>query len=371
MPGKSHLEEHLERDLDVLKARLSKMANLVLRQLDDAIAAFTDDNRKLAYAVVLRDHRIDMLEDHIDRLCQEFLVRHMPVASQLRFIVAAVKVNSELERIGDYAEGIARRVVAVAEADAYVPQRQSILEMANVASQMLRHSIDAFLNRDTSMAARTLESDRKVDAMNSQMFESLSDSSSELPLTVRFALLGLTSRIERVADRACNIAEEAIYVARGQVVRHIPREDIRVLFLCENNECRSQMAEGIARRLAPAHFIFSSAGAAPGVLDENAVKYMAGQGIDISRQRPKAISAVGDINDFNILVTLSQAAEEETPEVPYHSVVLNWEIPDPHRAVAQGQDVKDAYAETYEKLLQKIRDMTDGLVGAYEMEEET
>jgi phosphate transport system protein len=366
----TYLEARVEQDIQALRTRVRKMADLALAQVEDAVAAFTDDNRGLAYRVVLRDHRIDMLEDHIDRLCQEFLVRHMPVAAQLRFVVAVVKVNAELERIGDYAEGIARRVVTIAGSDVMVPERQRILEMSTVAGQMLRHAVKAFLDGDTDAAARTLESDRRVDAMNSDMFKALSDPASNLDLQVRFALLGLTNRIERIADRACNIAEEAIYAVRGQVVRHLPREDIRVLFLCDHNSCRSQMAEGIARHLAPANFIFSSAGVTPTAIDARAVAFLAKHSIDISRQRSKSLSDVGQIEDFHIVVTLSQAAEADRPEAPYHSVVLNWDIPDPSKTIAEGVDADAAYLAVYETLNDKIKDMTDGLVGAYEMEDD-
>jgi len=97
----SHLAEHLQRDMDALRERLRGMGDLVLKQLHDAVHAFAEANRKRAYAVILKDHQIDVIEQHIDRLGQEFLIRYMPVAQQLRFVVAVAKVNSELERIGD------------------------------------------------------------------------------------------------------------------------------------------------------------------------------------------------------------------------------------------------------------------------------
>src|SRR5262245_49212996 len=114
-PQNLHLEEKVQHDTDVLRRRLRRMADLVLTSLDDAVAAVANRDRRLAYQVVLQDNRVDVLERHIDRLCQEFLVRHMPVAGQLRFVVAVVKVNSELERIGDYAEAIARRAVTLSQ----------------------------------------------------------------------------------------------------------------------------------------------------------------------------------------------------------------------------------------------------------------
>ena len=113
MAEQIHVHERVEHDLGVIRRRLRHMSELVLKALDDAIASIANHDRRLAYSVVLLDNRIDMLERHVDRLCQEFLVRHMPVSAQLRFIITTVKVNAELERIGDYAEAIARRAASI------------------------------------------------------------------------------------------------------------------------------------------------------------------------------------------------------------------------------------------------------------------
>ena len=364
----THLEATLGRDMNALRARVRKLATLVQRQLEDAVTAFIDSNRSLAYTVVLKDHAIDMMESHIDRMTQEFLVRHMPVAEQLRFVVACAKVNSELERIGDYAESIARRAVTLSGSSCK-PFHERVLQMSQVAFQMLAHAVDSFLDGSAETAMRTLESDSQVDRMNSEIFHELSRPGCEpADLRLRFALLGLVGRIERVADRACNIAEETVYVARGQVLRHLPRSDMRVLFLCDNNACRSQMAEGIARAVAPQHFLFSSAGAAPTALDPQAVEFLARKGIDISRQRAKSIDSVGRLDDFNVVVTMSHGAEEAVPGVPYNVVQLHWEISDPSAVVGGPEEIEAAYQATYEGLSQRIKDLALGLVGAFEEE---
>jgi len=361
-------EEHVERDMAGLRQRLRKMSQMVLRQLEDAVTAFTDSDRRRAYVVVLNDHRIDVMEDHIDRLAQEFLVRHMPAGQQLRFVVALIKVNSELERIGDYAEGIARRAVTLSNIQEH-PYREQVLEMSKTAFQMLSNAVDSFINTDPDMALRALENDRRVDSMNGALFASLTHvDEGPSNLLGRFALLGLINRIERVADRACNIAEESVYMARGQVVRHLPREDMRVLFLCDHNACRSQMAEGLARKIAPQHFIFSSAGTDPRPLDPRAVEFMARQGIDIARQRPKGMDAVGRLEDFNIVVTLTEGAEAACPTVPYHAVHLNWLLADPAKATGTADEVEQVYRGVYDNLCVKIKDLTEGLAGALERE---
>jgi phosphate transport system protein len=363
-------DERMQHDLVALRRRLRGMADQVLQSMDDAVAAVAAKDRRLAYQVVIQDNRIDVLERQIDRLCQEFLVRHMPVAGQLRFILAVSKVNSELERIGDYAEAIARRAVTLS-AQTEFPERERILEMAKLSTQMLRQAIQAFLDKDAELAAATFGVDRDVDQMNRAIFEALAHPApGESDFTVRFALVGLVNRIERVADRACNIAEETIYAIKGEVVKHLPRSDIRVLFLCEQNGCRSQIAEAIARHTAPGHFVFQSAGTHPGTLDPKAVAFMARKGMDISRYRPKAIGDVGKVSDFNVVVTLSHRAEDLCPQVPYGAIELNWEIADPSKATGSDQEIEDEYDRVFRDLQGKIGELVEGLLGAHAEREE-
>jgi arsenate reductase len=154
------------------------------------------------------------------------------------------------------------------------------------------------------------------------------------------------------------------------VVKHLPRRDIRVLFLCDQNACRSQMAEAIARKVAPGHFVFQSAGTAPAPLDPGAVAYMGAKGIDISKQRPKALSDVGKVEDFNVVVTLSHAAEEQCPQVPYGAIELNWEIEDPSKVEGTAQEKQAAYDRVYLELKRNIQELIEGLLGANAEREE-
>ncbi|KAB2911393.1 MAG: phosphate signaling complex protein PhoU [Kofleriaceae bacterium] len=374
-PPTIHVHERVEHDLGVIRRRLRHMSEMVLRALDDAIAAIANHDRRLAYSVVLLDNRIDMLERHIDRLCQEFLVRHMPVSAQLRFIIATVKVNAELERIGDYAEAIARRAVTLSTIKDQ-PERERLFEMARVAFQMLRQAVRAFLDGDDQLAQQVLNNDRQVDGMNNQIFHVLAHPAAETArttdLTVPFVLLGVLNRIERVADRACNIAEEAIYATRGEIQRHAMRNDVRVLFLDETNEIRGQMAEAIARHLAPVNIIFSSAGISPGPqIDPATAKFMANKRVDITRQRPKSLADVGKIEDFNVVVTLSPAAAQGCPPVPYAALVLDWDIANPSKVSGTPADVAAAYEAVYRELHTKIEELVDSLLGAHvELEED-
>src|ERR1041385_5654132 len=114
MSGK-FLEESLQRDVDRIRAKVTLMAALAERALRDCVSAIRENNRQLAYSIILRDQRIDELEKEIDRLCLEFLVRQQPVAGPLRFVYATIKINLELERVGDYAESIACQVIKLVD----------------------------------------------------------------------------------------------------------------------------------------------------------------------------------------------------------------------------------------------------------------
>src|ERR1043165_9249788 len=116
-----HLEETLQRDADRIRRKVREMAGLCGMALEGCLSALSDKNRQLAYSVIIRDQRIDELEKEIDRLCLEFLVRQQPVAGTLRFAYVTIKINSELERVGDYAESIARQILALSGLEVTIP----------------------------------------------------------------------------------------------------------------------------------------------------------------------------------------------------------------------------------------------------------
>jgi phosphate transport system protein len=357
------LEELVERDLREIRRQLRGMADLVVRALQDAVTALRSRDRRLAYAVILTDNRIDALEGHIDRMCQEFLVRHMPVATQLRFIIAATKVNSELERMGDYADAVARRTVSLVTA-AELPAVERMCEMAVLSVEMVRAATDAFLEGDVAKANHALELEARVDDENHSIFHDLSHpETGERDLTTRFALLGILNRIERVADRACNIAEDAIYAAKGEVLRHAPRQQLRVLLLSPRDATLGPMAEAIARRRAPLRCSFASCGLAPAPLDPRMVAYMASRGIEVTRPRPRGLEDVGPLDDFYVVVLLSREAEEGCPVLPYKTVALTWDIPDPSKVEGTPQEVEAAYAKAYHEIDTKLGDLVAAMLG--------
>src|SRR5678816_959657 len=148
---RSHYEETLQRDTKVIQSKITQMAALAERALRDSLKALVERNRQLAYAIILRDQYIDELEKEVDRLCLEFLVRQQPVALHLRFAYATIKINLELERIGDYAESVARQVLKVSSLHDKLPLKD-FSALAEVSIPMLANSIKAFLDQNAELA---------------------------------------------------------------------------------------------------------------------------------------------------------------------------------------------------------------------------
>src|SRR5207248_4712515 len=142
-----HLEESLQRDIDRIRGKVFEMSGLCERVLEDCLSALKERNRQLAYSVILRDRRIDKLEKELDRLCLEFLVRQQPVAGPLRFAYSTIRINLELERIGDYAESIARQVLKLIPLTLDVPLERFV-QIAELAIPMLRDSVRAFVDQN-------------------------------------------------------------------------------------------------------------------------------------------------------------------------------------------------------------------------------
>lgn len=360
----THFEEYLQRDIDLIRAKILAMAQLADRALRDSLRALVEKNLTLAYSVILRDQYIDELEKEIDRLCLEFLVRQQPVAGHLRFAYATIKINLELERIGDYAESIARQVLKVSALHDRLPI-QSFMALADVSIPMLRRSVKAFLEQDATLAREAMADEDKADALRNQIDSELLqlNQSGAIPLTALTPLQTIARRFERVADQAKNICEETLYMCTGEYMKHRSAEVLRVLFVDENNSCRSQMAEGIANSIAPAGFVFSSAGLEAREPDWRTLEFMQEKGIDTSRQTSKAIGLIPNLEQYHVIIALAKNAQKIFPPPPTKTVGLDWNIEDPSSRPGSLADVREAYEQTFQYINTHVRELVQALVG--------
>src|SRR5215467_772194 len=215
------MQRHFHEELDHLKQTLLAMGALVEDQIRRAMRALIDRDDALAKNVIERDREVNAYDVEIDEKCVEFLALHQPAASDLRFITTAMKIVTDLERIGDQAVNIAQRALELN----LEPQLKPYIDlprMADQAQRMVKESLDAFVARDTELARRVCAEDAPVDALNHQIFRELLTFMMEDPKTIPRAIrLILVSRfLERVADHATNIAEMVIFMVDSKMVRH-------------------------------------------------------------------------------------------------------------------------------------------------------
>src|SRR5436305_14413748 len=215
------MERHLDQDLGRIRQELLRMAGLVEAMIGDAMAALVERDEDKARGVIIADKGIDLLEKEIDEACHSVLVRHQPTAVDLRFLVAVMKINNDLERMGDSAVNIAEAVEVLNQEPPLKPYID-LPRMAERAREMVRRSLDAFVDKDTKAAIDVCASDDEIDALYHQLFRELLTYMIEDPKNVSRALhlLLISRNLERIADHATNIAEDVIYYVEGRDIRH-------------------------------------------------------------------------------------------------------------------------------------------------------
>ncbi len=213
--------KHLERELGRLKRQILALSAVVEESVQRAVDSIQNRDADLARHVIQADENIDQMEVDIEEECLKILALHQPVAIDLRFIVAVLKINNDLERIGDLAVNIAERALFLATRGRTAPFFD-FQGMARLVQQMLKDSLDALVNIDPSLARKVCISDDEVDEMNRQMFKEAEEMFRQQPegSDVLLHTLSISRHLERIADLATNIAEDVIYMAEGDIVRH-------------------------------------------------------------------------------------------------------------------------------------------------------
>jgi len=212
---------HLQREIERLKKQLLSLCALAEEQVQAAMQALSDRDPAMAKRVEQRDMELDHREVEVEEECLKTLALHQPVASDLRLIVAALKINSDLERIGDLAVNIARKAAAFAsQGPMEIPFDLS--GMWEKTQGMLRDSLDALVNLNPGLASRVCARDNEVARMKHEIRHRAEEMMRHDPAKVPalLTLLAVSRNLERVADHATNIAEDVIYMAEGRIVRH-------------------------------------------------------------------------------------------------------------------------------------------------------
>jgi phosphate transport system protein len=353
-----HLDESLQADIDSIRSKVAKMAALTERAIQTSLAALTGRNRQLAYSIILRDRYIDELETELDRLCLDFLVRHQPVAGQLRMVFATILINRELERIGDYAESIARQVLVLSEQQPEPPDRE-LVELGDLAVHMLRDAVRSFLEQDAELAVRTIPLEERANSMRTSINAHLQEPSRTGALSSASvtALTTVARRLERVTDQAKNLCEEVLYMCTGEFVRHKSAEPFRILFFDAHNNCLSQMAEGIGAALGLTGFVFNSAGHTPQPVAPRTLDFMAEKGVDLSHQAAKSLEQVPEWEQYQVIVALNLEVQDALALRSCKTILFSWSVPDPSNAEGPVDVVRAAFEPAYQALASRIREL--------------
>jgi phosphate transport system protein len=215
------MARYLIRELDKIKKKILSLGALVEERVRMTSTAVDNRDAAIAQKIIDTDWEIDEMEVEVEEECLKILALHQPVAVDLRFIVTAIKINNDLERIGDQAVNIAERVLTISKR----PEMDFIfdyLPMAEKAETMLKMSLDALVNVDVDLAFKVITLDDEVDALKTLAYDRIKAAIKQQPGRVGYLinLLLISRHLERLADHATNIAEEVIYLIEGEIVRH-------------------------------------------------------------------------------------------------------------------------------------------------------
>ena len=213
---------HLHRDLDKLKKEMLRLGNMVELAINNAFLALNNRDSSYVEEVLTNEEQINEMEVQIEEECLKILALHQPVAVDLRFLVVVLKVNNDLERMGDIAKNIAERAKDLMESDVIPDLGQPMQGLPDLVRTMVTSSLDSLVKLDDQLARNIIDMDDEVDQINRDMYAAVKRLVAEQPLVADSAinLLSCSRNMERIGDLATNIAEDVIFVVEGKVVRH-------------------------------------------------------------------------------------------------------------------------------------------------------
>jgi phosphate transport system protein len=229
------MPKHLQREIERLKKEILSLGAAVEQSVRMVMTSIDERDTDLAQKVIDGDVQIDQAEVDLEEACLKILALHQPVAIDLRFIIAVLKINNDLERIGDLATNIAERARFLSSR----PEIQTPFDMTGLAERvrwMLRSCLDSLVNMDTALADKVCETDDEVDDINREMYDLVKDALRQHPDQVDLLIpyMSISRSLERIADHATNIAEDVIYMVDGVIARHrgdsyLPKEEEQTL----------------------------------------------------------------------------------------------------------------------------------------------
>jgi len=226
----THISQQFNTELEDIRSRVLAMGGLVEKQVYDAVNSLVKGDVELAEAVIVNDYQVNAFEVAIDEECTQALVRRQPAASDLRLIIAVIKTITDLERIGDQAEKVARMAIHLAETERPKNQYMEIMSMGRRAHEQLHKALDAFARMDVEVALAVAQEDAFIDQEYKGIIRQRITFMMEDPRLISSSLnvIWAARALERIGDHAKNLSEYVIYLVRGKDVRHISLEQMEI-----------------------------------------------------------------------------------------------------------------------------------------------
>jgi phosphate transport system protein len=355
-------EERLANDLKSMREKIAVVGRWVDESLEKAVKAVLEGNHDLANDVILGDYAINRGFKDIDHLCHNFLAVHLPTAGHLRFVSSILKLNAELERIGDHATTIAREALQLSASPGN-SFRATIVAMAGDSQEMLRRAIKAFNTNDVDLARETIGISTRVMKEFDKVFRNLGsdDAVKSGSMHDLLVLSVVFSKLERISARAENICEEAMFAITGE---EPAAKKTSILFIDETNGGLSRLAEAVGRKTASKTCSFTSMGRVAGAGLHNGLKsFLDTHGLDAGVAPPRALpQTLQEIAGYDLIISLEGPVRSYIPEQPFHTVFLQWDVGALPGDVEKSQQVERYYA-LYHELTTRLRDLVDALNG--------
>jgi phosphate transport system protein len=326
----------------------------------DAVRSLLTYDRQLAAQTILGDLAVNRAVREIDRKTHQFVALHLPSAGHLRFVSSVLRLDVEIERIGDYAAAIARETLQL-EGPPTDQVAKDIELLAGQSERMLQEALRAFHEASPDLARGTKAMASQIEATYQKVFDDLlaEGQNGGRPIRELFGLLVVFNRLGRVGAQAKNMCEETIFACTGET--KAPKV-YRVLFLDEANSCRSQIAEAIARKTFPESGEYLSAGWQAGQeISPALLSFLDSKGLPNEGLTPKQLAATRqELGEFHVIVSLQGDVPEHIAEIPYHVIPLQWEIaPCP----GQGESQEEGYSRVYREIAFLVKELMLALRG--------
>lgn len=353
-------EKRLQADLTHIREQVGQMGEMAQKTLENAIHALLTGNHQLANDTVLADHPINRKMREIDHLCHGFIARHLPSGRHLRLISSIIRINIELERIGDYAVTISREALQLGHPLQGLMADETTI-VAKEARLMLHQALSAFYADSAEKAKATQGMSGHLEFTLDGIYGHLMSGEYTQTNKDMFAIFAVLTQLKRTADQAKNICEETVFAVTGETKS---RKVYKILFIDRHNSSLGPMAEAIARHNHPNSGRYSSAGAEPAQqMDPALSTFLDGHGMGLEDLRPKALElSFQELADYQVVISLQGPVRDYFSSVPFHTAYLDWDLGEPPEGLTRDAAEK-RYAEIHRELSFRIRDLMELLRG--------